>query len=53
MLVRKCSPDIAKLLPKKDRQKLLAIITLDNLEEPRLIRKALREITELSKQQAD
>lgn len=51
MLVRKCDQDTAKVLPKKDKQKLLAIITLDSIEEPDLIRKALRFITELAQEQ--
>ena len=51
MLVRKSDPDTAAVLPKKDRQKLAAIIMLDGLEEPRLIRKALKVIKELSDQQ--
>ena len=51
MLIRKSDPDTAAVLSKKDRQKLLAIITLDSIEEPRLISKALKVITELADQQ--
>lgn len=51
MLVRKCDPDTAKVLPKKDRQKLLAIVTLDGIEDPKAIQKALAVITELSREQ--
>lgn len=51
MLVRKCDAEMATTLSKKDRQKLLAIITLDSIEEPELIKKALEKITELAYQQ--
>jgi hypothetical protein len=51
MLVRKCDPETARQLSKKDKQKLLAIITLDSIEEPDLIRRALDKITELARQQ--
>ena len=51
MLVRKCDEETAKLLSKKDKQKLLAIITLDGIEEAELIKKALDKITELARQQ--
>lgn len=51
MLVRKCDRETATELSKKDKQKLLAIITLDSIEEPGLIRKALRLITELAQEQ--
>lgn len=51
MLVRKCDRETARVLSEKDKQKLLAIITLDSIEEPELIKKALDMITELAKQQ--
>lgn len=51
MLVRKCDQETARELPVKDKQKLLAIITLDSIEEPQLIRRALDIITELARQQ--
>lgn len=51
MLVRKCDQETARELTTKDKQKLLAIITLDSIEEPQLIRKALRLIEELAHQQ--
>ena len=51
MLVRKCDAETARELSKKDKQKLLAIITLDSIEEPDLIRRALKLITELAHQQ--
>lgn len=51
MLVRKCNQETARELSAKDKQKLLAIITLDGIEEPGLIRKALEIITELARQQ--
>ena len=51
MLVRKCYKDTARELSAKDKEKLLAIITLDSIEEPKLIRKALEYITELARQQ--
>lgn len=51
MLVRKCDRETARELSKKDKQKLLAIITLDSIEEPGLIRKALAKIEELARQQ--
>lgn len=51
MLVRKCDTETARELSTKDKQKLLAIITLDSIEEPHLIRKALEMITELAHQQ--
>ena len=51
MLVRKCDTETARELSQKDKQKLLAIVTLDSIEEPHLIRKALELITELAKKQ--
>ena len=51
MMVRKCDPETASQLSQKDKQKLLAIVTLDSIEEPELIKKALDKITELAYQQ--
>lgn len=51
MLVRKCDPETAKDLSLKDRQKLLAIVLLDSIEEPDLIGKALEYIARLTKRQ--
>lgn len=48
MLVRKADPQTAKELSETDRQKLLAIVTLDSIEEPKLIRMALTFITDLA-----
>ena len=51
MLVRKCDQATARELTTKDKEKLLAIITLDSIEEPELIRKALEIIERLARQQ--
>lgn len=51
MMVRKSDLQTAKVLSKTDKQKLLAIVTLDSIEDPRLIQKALAVITELSQEQ--
>ena len=51
MLVRKCDQETAKELSKKDKKKLLAIVTLDSIEEPDLIDKALETIEKLARQQ--
>lgn len=51
MLVRKCDQATARELTEKDKMKLLAIITLDSIEEPELIRKALETIERLARQQ--
>ena len=51
MLVRKCDQETARELTKKDKEKLLAIITLDSIEEPALIHKALDAIERLARQQ--
>lgn len=51
MMVRKCDPLTARELPKTDRQKLLAIVTLDSIEDPSLIQKALAVIMKLSEEQ--
>ena len=51
MMVRMCDSLTARELPKTDRQKLLAIVTLDSFEDPRLIQKALAVIMKLSEEQ--
>lgn len=47
MLVRKCSTEEAELLPKADKMKLLAIVTLDSLKEPEHIKQALAALNKL------
>ena len=51
MLVRKCDPATARELSEKDRQKLLAIVLLDGIEEPKLIQEALHFISKLTRKQ--
>lgn len=47
MLVRKCSTEEVELLPEVDKMKLLAIITLDSLQEPEHIKQALATVNKL------
>ena len=51
MLVRKCDLETSRDLTTKDKEKLLAIVMLDSIEEPELIHKALEIIERLSRQQ--
>lgn len=51
MLVRKCDRETARELSPKDKKKLLAIITLDSIEEPELIDQALELIEKLAHKQ--
>ena len=51
MLVRKCDEATARELSPKDKMKLLAIIELDGIEEPQLIRRALEAIKSLARLQ--
>lgn len=47
MYVRKCDTETAELLPEVDKMKLLAIITLDSLQEPEHIKQALATVNRL------
>ena len=47
MLVRKCNTEEAELLPDADKMKLLAIVTLDSLQEPEHIKQALATVNKL------
>ena len=47
MYVRKCNTEEAELLPEVDKMKLLAIVTLDSLQEPEHIKQALATVNKL------
>lgn len=51
MYVRKCDPDTAELLPEVDKIKLLAIVTLDSLQEKKHIKQALELVNKLLEQE--
>ena len=47
MYVRKCDPEQAEILPEVDKIKLLAIVTLDSLQEKDHIKQALALVNKL------